>query len=73
MDRRAFLGSAAASLVLPGCTTTTARSSAGAGCLPPVEVAENRVIRTLAGLRPYRASGFGVRAAARGGKRQVHK
>jgi glycine/D-amino acid oxidase-like deaminating enzyme len=35
-------------------------------------VAPGRVIRTVAGLRPYRASGFVVRAEALGDKRLVH-
>jgi glycine/D-amino acid oxidase-like deaminating enzyme len=71
MDRRAFLGSAASTLLLPGCATTMARP-APRGCLPPVNVAPERVIRTLAGLRPYRAQGFVVRAEALGDKRLVH-
>ncbi|HEV2816464.1 MAG TPA: FAD-dependent oxidoreductase [Allosphingosinicella sp.] len=71
MDRRAFLGSAASTLVLPGCATTIARPAAR-GCLPPVNVAPERVIRTLAGLRPYRAQGFVVRAEPLGDKRLVH-
>ena len=75
MDRRQFLGSsslALAGLALPGCATTSARSSARAGCLPPVDVSADRVIRTLAGLRPYRASGFVVRREALGDKALVH-
>ena len=72
MDRRAFLGSAAATLVLPGCATTSVRTAARTGCLPPVLVSPDRVIRTLAGLRPYRAAGFVVRAEALGDKRLVH-
>jgi glycine/D-amino acid oxidase-like deaminating enzyme len=71
MDRRAFLGSAAA-LALPGCATTMARPTARTGCLPPVDVAAERVIRTVAGLRPYRAAGFVVRAEPLGDKRLVH-
>jgi glycine/D-amino acid oxidase-like deaminating enzyme len=71
MDRRAFLGSAASTLLLPGCATTMA-GTARQGCLPPVNVSPQRVIRTLAGLRPYRASGFVVRAEALGDKRLVH-
>ncbi|HYW16591.1 MAG TPA: hypothetical protein VE891_10640 [Allosphingosinicella sp.] len=58
MDRRAFIASAASTLVLPGCATTTLRratAGAPAGCLPPVKVSAGRVIRTVAGLRPYRA------------------
>jgi D-amino-acid oxidase len=60
-------------LALPGCATIPAPPAAGrTGCLPPVRVAENRVIRTVAGLRPYRASGFLVRAEPLGDKRLVH-
>lgn len=75
MHRRAFLGSAAASLVLPGCATTMATRRTGAaptGCLPPVLVSPERVIRTVAGLRPYREAGFVVRAEALGDQRLVH-
>jgi D-amino-acid oxidase len=73
MDRRLFLGSAAATLALPGCATVATRTAAQrTGCLPPVLVSPERVIRTVAGLRPYRASGFVVRAEALGDKRLVH-
>jgi glycine/D-amino acid oxidase-like deaminating enzyme len=76
MDRRTFLAAGAGALALPACTTTSARTAAApppqTGCLPPVNVAPERVIRTLAGLRPYRASGFVVRAEALGEKRLVH-
>src|SRR5688572_1266637 len=72
MNRRAFLGSAASALILPGCTTTAARTASRAGCLPRVDVSPDRVIRTVAGLRPYRAAGFVVRAEALGDKRLVH-
>ena len=75
MDRRTFLGSAAvgfAGLALPGCATTSSRTTARAGCLPPVDVSADRVIRTAAGLRPYRASGFVVRREALGDKALVH-
>jgi D-amino-acid oxidase len=72
MDRRAFIASAASSLVLPGCATTPRPSIARTGCLPPVDVAPARVIRTVAGLRPFRASGFVVRAEPLGDKRLVH-
>ena len=73
MDRRAFIATAASTLVLPACATTPrpARTT-GAGCLPPVDVSAGRVIRTVAGLRPFRASGFVVRAEPLGGKRLVH-
>jgi len=78
LDRRRFVSSSALALgglALPGCATTIARPSASAaptGCLPPVDVSADRVIRTVAGLRPYRASGFVVRAEALGDKRLVH-
>src|SRR3954466_15074071 len=73
MHRRAFLGSAASTLLLPGCATVGPRSAAtAAGCLPKVDVAPERVIRTMAGLRPSRAGGFVVRAEALGDKRLVH-
>jgi D-amino-acid oxidase len=76
MDRRAFIGSAASTLLLPACATTGAASAshpaARAGCLPPVLASQDRVIRTVAGLRPYRPSGFVVRAEALDGKRLVH-
>ena len=60
-------------LLLPGCATTTGRSTVSpATCLPKVDVSAARVIRTVAGLRPYRAGGFVVRAEALGEKRLVH-
>jgi glycine/D-amino acid oxidase-like deaminating enzyme len=74
MDRRAFIGSAAMGLVLPGCVATPRPTTvrAASGCLPPVDVSAGRVIRTVAGLRPFRRSGFVVRAEPLGGKRLVH-
>jgi glycine/D-amino acid oxidase-like deaminating enzyme len=72
MDRRAFIASAASSLALPGCVTTAGRTAATSGCLPPVDVSQGRVIRSVAGLRPYRAAGFVVRAEPVGEKRLVH-
>jgi len=75
MDRRMFLGSAAlglTGLALPGCATTSSRPVTQTGCLPPVDVSADRIIRTLAGLRPYRPSGFVVRGEALGDKRLVH-
>ena len=73
MDRRHFLGSAASALLLPGCVTTAGRTAtAPRGCLAPVLASPERVIRAVAGLRPYRASGFVVRAEALGDKRLVH-
>jgi glycine/D-amino acid oxidase-like deaminating enzyme len=40
--------------------------------LAPVHVAEDRVIRTVVGLRPYRAAGFVVRGEKLGDKLLVH-
>ena len=68
VDRRAFaLGGAA---FLSGCATTPRRED----CTPlaPVRVDEARVIRTVAGLRPYRSAGFVVRRDALGDKALVH-
>jgi len=79
LDRRQLLRSGAlagGAMLLPGCATMSAsprpRTVARAGCLPPVNVAPERVIRTLAGLRPYRGPGFLVRAEALGGTKLVH-
>ena len=73
IDRRAFAASSAA--LLTGCATTGGgRVARVTDCTPlvPVKVDEGRVIRTVAGLRPYRASGFVVRTEALGDKRLVH-
>jgi D-amino-acid oxidase len=73
IDRRGFAISGTATL-LAGCATEGARPRTIAGCtpLPPVLVDPNRVIRTVAGLRPYRRSGFVVRAEQLGEKKLVH-
>ena len=70
LDRRAFVGGAAA-LALPGCATT-GRPPLGCSPLPLVRVDEARVIRTVAGLRPYRSAGFVVRRDQLGDKALVH-
>lgn len=72
LDRRAFAASSAA--LLSGCAAVSARPRSVANCtpLPRVLVDESRVIRTIAGLRPYRRSGFVVRAEQLGTKRLVH-
>src|SRR5207244_4936570 len=72
LDRRAFgIGSAA---LLSGCATVGTRPRALATCTPlaPVQVDASRVIRTVAGLRPYRRAGFVVRAEPLGDKMLVH-
>src|SRR4051812_46313229 len=57
---------------MSGCATVGTPRVAGCTPLPPVEVDESRVIRTVAGLRPYRRSGFVVRQEQLGEKRLVH-
>lgn len=70
MLRRTFITSATTALALPGCATT--RATTQTGCLPRVNVDPARVIRTVAGLRPYRPGGFVLRAEPLGAKRLVH-
>jgi glycine/D-amino acid oxidase-like deaminating enzyme len=71
LDRRTFAAGSAA--FLSGCATVGARPRT-VGCSPlvPVKVDASLVIRTMAGLRPYRRSGFVVRAEQLGEKRLVH-
>jgi glycine/D-amino acid oxidase-like deaminating enzyme len=71
LDRRTFAAGTAA--VLSGCATVGTRRYSGCTPLAPVLVDQSRVIRTLAGLRPYRRQGFVVRAEQLGEKRLVHK
>jgi hypothetical protein len=75
-NRRQLLAASAGALVLPGCTTSARRPIATAApppaCLPRVQVDRSRLIRAVAGLRPYRASGFVVRREALGDKALVH-
>lgn len=72
LDRRTFtVGSAA--VALSGCATMPPRTAFSACTpLPPVKVDSSRIIRTVAGLRPYRASGFVVRRDQLGDKALVH-
>jgi D-amino-acid oxidase len=70
---RRQLIAASAALALPACQPPRPRTiGASPACLPRVKVSADRVIRTVAGLRPFRASGFVVRAEALGTKRLVH-
>jgi glycine/D-amino acid oxidase-like deaminating enzyme len=74
VDRRRFVaaGSAAlGALALPGCATTRA-TAPGTACLPPVRAARERLIRSVVGLRPYRAGGFVVREERLGEARLIH-
>jgi D-amino-acid oxidase len=72
LDRRSFAAGSAA--LLGGCATVGTRPPGVADCTPltPVNVDAGRVIRTVAGLRPYRASGFVVRREQLGDKALVH-
>src|SRR5437764_917736 len=72
LDRRTFAAGSAA--LLSGCATVGARPRTVTSCSPlvPVKVDASLVIRTMAGLRPYRRSGFSVRAEPLGEKRLVH-
>lgn len=63
---------ASGALALPGCASGIRPATAHAACLPRVNVARDRLIRTLVGLRPYRPSGFVVRAENFGEKTLVH-
>src|ERR671912_2083727 len=74
MDRRGFIVSSTSAALLAGCASLPREGPALAGrtCLPRVDVSPGRVIRLVAGLRPYRRSGFVVRAEPLGDKRLVH-
>ena len=70
LDRRTFAAGSAA--LLTGCATTSGRTLSDCSPLPKVLVDESRVIRTVAGLRPFRRAGFVVRREALGDKALVH-
>jgi glycine/D-amino acid oxidase-like deaminating enzyme len=78
IDRRSLLklgASAAAGIILPGCATRAyqARTPRASGViLPKVQVSNDRVIRSVAGLRPFRTSGFALRAERMGEKTVIH-
>jgi glycine/D-amino acid oxidase-like deaminating enzyme len=57
-SRRAFLAGSGAAL-LSGCVTTRVEQT-GCTALPKVAVDPSRVLRSVAGLRPWRAGGFRV-------------
>jgi D-amino-acid oxidase len=70
LDRRTFAAGSAA--LLSGCATVGTRTYRDCTPLAPVIADQSRVIRTMAGLRPYRHAGFVVRAEQLGEKRLVH-
>lgn len=76
VDRRGLIAGGAA-LAVGGCTIAPPPRpgilpAAPAACLPRVLVDPARVIRTVAGLRPFRPSGFVVRAEKPGESLLVH-
>ena len=70
-DRRGFVAAGSAAF-LSGCATTGTHRELACTALPPVKVDAARIIRTVAGLRPYRASGFVVRREQLADKALVH-
>ena len=76
LSRRQVLKSIATIPLLNGCTTsslTTARNFSPSGIpLRRVKVSRNRVIRSIAGLRPFRRSGFVVNAQKMNDKVVIH-
>ncbi len=76
-SRRALLQTVATLPLLARCSTLPAAGT-GANYTPSglplrrVNVSDARVIRTIAGLRPFRPSGFVVKAESRGDKLVVH-
>jgi len=80
MNRRTFLGTAAASAAVAVASrcrhalpSDLLPDSTPAGCaLPPVRVSADREIRTVAGLRPFRPSGFVVRPEKIGDLLVIH-
>src|SRR5262245_16024284 len=79
IDRRSLLkfgASAAAGIMLPACAGARAYQAstprASGVLLPKVQVSNDRVIRSVAGLRPFRRSGFALRADRMGEKTVIH-
>jgi glycine/D-amino acid oxidase-like deaminating enzyme len=70
MNRRDFVKAGAA--LAGACATGRLPIQKSASTLPPVIVSEERVIRTVAGLRPYRLSGFALRGESLDGKLLIH-
>src|SRR6266576_1877407 len=70
LDRRTFATGSAA--LLSGCATVGTERFRACTPLAPVHADASRVIRTVAGLRPYRRSGFVVRSEPLGDKTLVH-
>lgn len=70
LDRRSFATGSAA--LLSGCATLDGGRLGNCTPLAPVDADPSRLIRAVAGLRPYRRAGFVVRQEGLGDKRLVH-
>src|SRR5690242_5237414 len=68
--RRALLGGIGGGVLLSACSIPMRRDTGPS--LHPAIITRDRVIRVVVGLRPYRSSGFVVRAESLDGKRLVH-
>lgn len=67
------LAIASTSTILSSCAKRLVRASPSqAPCLPRVNVSADRIVRSICGLRPYRRSGFVVRADQMGSTLLVH-
>lgn len=74
VDRRDWLKTAGAALIGAGvgATASTCALRGGARKLARVQVSPERVIRTVAGLRPFRGSGFRLEAETLDRKTVIH-
>jgi glycine/D-amino acid oxidase-like deaminating enzyme len=73
VTRRTFIGSSlGAGVVAAAGLPIRALPSSAATTIVPVKIDANRVIRTIVGLRPFRSSGFVLRAQPLGSKVLVH-
>lgn len=73
VDRRSLLKLGAAALPLASAAGQTARAATEeVKSLRRVDVAEDRITRKIAGLRPFRPSGFVVRVEGLGDKTVIH-
>jgi D-amino-acid oxidase len=73
MKRRKVLGYGAAlvtSAAVPGCASVTPAGTRIS--LPPVKVSEDRIMRQVVGLRPYRRNGFRLESETPGDKILIH-
>jgi glycine/D-amino acid oxidase-like deaminating enzyme len=70
LDRRTF--AAGSTALLSGCATVGTKGYTDCTPLAPVDADPSRLIRAVAGLRPFRRQGFVVRGEPLGDKRLVH-